>query len=361
MPFPLAAALMAGGGVVGSVVNAISQNHTNNKTLEFNAVEAQKARQWNEQMYNKYNSPIAQVQQFKDAGLNPNLLYGNGTTIPPVQSSAQANATSLQAPRWGDAVTNAVSSALDIELKKAQIANVNADTNKKDSETAGQSISNTFASRSLDFRLDALALDNNNKRIQSNLMVTETDKNVSYTKFVEQQTQNMQYELKEILPLKSSELGALIMKHFADAKKSNADALLTDEERQYVSYNATTRRIEANASAKNAETNSRSLDLQYIYLPYNIAKLCAERNLTEAQTGQVYKASLETLAKIDKLKAEKELITEQTANQILNNAWSAQFGNAHEFGKIKTLIWNMMGMSGKLPYLYQPTKNRKNK
>jgi hypothetical protein len=39
--------------------------------------DKQNIRFWN--MQNKYNTPLAQMQRFKDAGLNPNLIYGKGT------------------------------------------------------------------------------------------------------------------------------------------------------------------------------------------------------------------------------------------------------------------------------------------
>lgn len=44
-----------------------------------------------EEMYNKYSSPSAQQQQYVDAGLNPNLVYGSA-------SSGQGNVPSFQAP-----------------------------------------------------------------------------------------------------------------------------------------------------------------------------------------------------------------------------------------------------------------------
>lgn len=44
-----------------------------------------------EEMYNKYSSPDALMRQFKEAGLNPNLVYGSA-------SSGQGNVPSFQAP-----------------------------------------------------------------------------------------------------------------------------------------------------------------------------------------------------------------------------------------------------------------------
>lgn len=79
MPFPVAAAIAGGASLLGAGANAYAQGRTNKKT-----------RQWNEKMYakqnadnerfwhmqNEYNSPIQQMERLKEAGLNPNLVYG---------------------------------------------------------------------------------------------------------------------------------------------------------------------------------------------------------------------------------------------------------------------------------------------
>jgi hypothetical protein len=44
-------------------------------------------------LQNQYNSPLAQMQRFKDAGLNPNLIYGQGTP------GNQSQIAQYQAPR----------------------------------------------------------------------------------------------------------------------------------------------------------------------------------------------------------------------------------------------------------------------
>lgn len=81
---PVTTAALIGGGsqIVGAATNAYAQGKMNKKT-----------RAWNEKMYakqqsdslanwhlqNSYNSPEAQMARLQKAGLNPNLVYGNGT------------------------------------------------------------------------------------------------------------------------------------------------------------------------------------------------------------------------------------------------------------------------------------------
>lgn len=59
---------------------------------EFQSAEAQKARQWQQDFFTKYQSPQAQVRQFQEAGLNPALMYARGVT--PVSASSASNGPS---------------------------------------------------------------------------------------------------------------------------------------------------------------------------------------------------------------------------------------------------------------------------
>ena len=81
--------ISAGASIIGQGINAGSQANLNKKNREWNEQQAEKQRLWNEKMYgeqnawnyemwqkeNEYNTPEAQVQRLRDAGLNP-LYYG---------------------------------------------------------------------------------------------------------------------------------------------------------------------------------------------------------------------------------------------------------------------------------------------
>lgn len=59
---------------------------------EFQSAEAQKARQWQQDFFTKYQSPQAQVRQYQEAGLNPALIYGRGVT--PLSASSASSGPS---------------------------------------------------------------------------------------------------------------------------------------------------------------------------------------------------------------------------------------------------------------------------
>lgn len=121
----------AGAQLVGQGINAMSQGSMNRKT-----------RQWNEKMYNlqrqhsladwtmqnQYNSPEAQMQRLKSAGINPNMAFARGTidNVSGVVKSADAPSWSPQAPQvnLGAVANQGLSAYYDLQMKQAQIDNL---------------------------------------------------------------------------------------------------------------------------------------------------------------------------------------------------------------------------------------------
>lgn len=54
----------------------------NTENNMFNAKQAELARQFQEDFYNKYQSPSAMMAQYQDAGINPMLVAGQGAGSP---------------------------------------------------------------------------------------------------------------------------------------------------------------------------------------------------------------------------------------------------------------------------------------
>lgn len=79
---------------------------------------------WNKQ--NAYNTPLAQMQRFKDAGLNPNLIFGQGSNGN-ASSAPEYKAPNLQAytGRTRDAQMLAQTSMLALDMQQKQLQNQN--------------------------------------------------------------------------------------------------------------------------------------------------------------------------------------------------------------------------------------------
>lgn len=114
--------------------NAKLQRENVNKTIEANKNLAEyqynrDVEMWNKQ--NEYNSPLSQMARFKSAGLNPNLIYsqgsaGNATTLPKYQAPTVKydNIPKTNLPET-------LSRFQDFNMRQAQIDNVKADTQNK--------------------------------------------------------------------------------------------------------------------------------------------------------------------------------------------------------------------------------------
>lgn len=86
MPIPAivgAAAISGGTGLINSILNR--RNSRRDAKLNRNFAREMSDQKWQRDTeawhrQNEYNSPTAQMQRLKEAGLNPNLMYGQGTT-----------------------------------------------------------------------------------------------------------------------------------------------------------------------------------------------------------------------------------------------------------------------------------------
>lgn len=124
------------GDIASSIGNSVSTNKTNKTNMainqmnnDFNAAEAEKARQFQLDMWNKtneYNSASAQRSRLETAGLNPYLMM-NGGSAGTAQSSGSSSPASAAPPlsmqrQDFSGLSNTLSSAL-------QIANQTKETN----------------------------------------------------------------------------------------------------------------------------------------------------------------------------------------------------------------------------------------
>lgn len=128
---------MPGEGVsAAAIASAVSGALSTAASVGGTMFGALASRKYNERMWNlnnEYNTPVAQMQRFSDAGLNPNLIYGQGNsgnsahspTMDPLRFDFHGAQDSI-------AVANAISS---IALQRAQAKKVEQET--KNAELSG--------------------------------------------------------------------------------------------------------------------------------------------------------------------------------------------------------------------------------
>jgi hypothetical protein len=108
-------AIGQGANIASTLITNRQQAKTNLDIYNRQRIDA--LADWNRQ--NEYNSPAAQMQRYKDAGLSPHLIYGQQNTAPAIRST-EAKAPNFMAPSLD---TNAL-------LMSAQLDNIKANTLK---------------------------------------------------------------------------------------------------------------------------------------------------------------------------------------------------------------------------------------
>lgn len=205
MPLPAIAIplISAAASLGGQGINAAVQGSMNKKTRQWNEQQYTKQRQDNLadwRMQNEYNDPTAVMARLRKAGLNPNLVYGDGASMPSVaMRSADTPSWQPKAPEVDfQQPAGELFRYYDIQMKEAQTNNLKAqnnaileETNLKKAQTAAAlaAAANTQVGTSRaqfdlamqnslrDFNLEAAALSNQQARanIQGTLSRTETE------------------------------------------------------------------------------------------------------------------------------------------------------------------------------------------
>ena len=164
MPFPLVAAIpaiAAGIGAAGSLLDNASSNRTarrnTDRTIAANRAEAELAYQrsvqlWN--MQNEYNSPQSQMERFKAAGLNPHLIYGQGSSGLAAQPPAYQPPNiqyKYEAPAYGSAISSILPTLMSVGSWMQDMRLSQANLDKTQVETQASIVSQERARQLIRF------------------------------------------------------------------------------------------------------------------------------------------------------------------------------------------------------------------
>lgn len=144
---------------IATIGGSLVQGETNRAQMAYNQEQYDRQRKdaladWT--MQNEYNSPKAQMARFADAGLNPNLIYGQMTNSPAVRSSDMPNAHLAPANPSG-AIAEGLQRYQETALQRAQVDNL-----KKQNDVLTQDIllktadvlGKSYANKKMAFELD---------------------------------------------------------------------------------------------------------------------------------------------------------------------------------------------------------------
>lgn len=108
-------------------------------------------------MQNEYNSPIAQMDRLQDAGLNPNLVYGSGSTAG-LQSgpSPKYNMPGVDTKKPGLDQLDVIGAYQSIKMMQAQIANVESNTKLTEARERNEGVKTLLNQIGLDFQQETM-------------------------------------------------------------------------------------------------------------------------------------------------------------------------------------------------------------
>lgn len=156
-------------GTTIAAANAGAQLLTNRaqkkSNLEmYNTQRADALADWNRQ--NQYNSPEAQMARFKEAGLNPHLIYGQMTTAQPIKTP-EAKAPNYVAPQANPDDFNILGRQYALETQRLQAENmkgqgelIKAQILKAESETNWKNIYSNFFKQTEPYRAEGMNVSN---------------------------------------------------------------------------------------------------------------------------------------------------------------------------------------------------------
>lgn len=114
--------------LVGNILNYLSVKETNRANRELAELSYQQnIAQWERE--NAYNHPAQQMARLKEAGLNPNLVYGNGSAVQTSAHSPQMSYGPQQAPQLGT-----IYAGLDSMLMASNINKIQAEEERTRNE-----------------------------------------------------------------------------------------------------------------------------------------------------------------------------------------------------------------------------------
>jgi len=130
MPIPLVPIIAAAASIAGSVISSRRAKKNTDQTIAANKEQAEYAYSKDLEMWNRnneFNNPVSQMARLSDAGLNPNLVYGNGAvgnssgTLPKYNApTAEYNYKPAIDPQ------GMLSMYQDFQVRQAQIDNLKA-------------------------------------------------------------------------------------------------------------------------------------------------------------------------------------------------------------------------------------------
>lgn len=132
----------------------------------FQAAQAEIARDWQENQYLKYNSPAAMMSQYRDAGLNPALMYQQGASPASVSTASPSGDSAASVSPSGGDVVGMLGRMMELSMLSEQQRGLRLENERKEVEN---SLLNKYGDVESSVRVQNLQQDLENKKVQAAL------------------------------------------------------------------------------------------------------------------------------------------------------------------------------------------------
>lgn len=200
--FSSIAGAVAGNKNIDKQVSA--QKEENQKNRDWNLNLAKLQNQWNIDQWNRenaYNSPAAQMARFKDADLNPDLVYGQqnlSAASPEMTAGEGSQPTDVSNLANKRTIGDIVSQAATTRLTNAQAKLAESQAEKTDAETTGQTINNEWLPKLLKGQTDINEADVKQKLADAGLKGKQIEVAVEQIKVMQQSVKESQEKIKDL-------------------------------------------------------------------------------------------------------------------------------------------------------------------
>lgn len=159
---------------------------------------------WNRQ--NAYNAPKQQMQRYKEAGLNPNLVYSQQNLAQPVRST---DYVAPQAPDFQGVLAKSAQIKLqDQQLKNAQLQNDAIAAQIRKTNADALYVASNVKYKDLDVKrlegqlpglVDSVMLRNKQYQADIDNKIADTNNKIAQLPLLEQQKEKLGYEIDRIM------------------------------------------------------------------------------------------------------------------------------------------------------------------
>ncbi len=315
-------------GAASSAINGVSTALTNAKNMKLaKYAYSKQLEMWNKQ--NEYNSPSNQMKRLAQAGLNPNLVYGNGQAVGNTTSDyPKFSAPQLQRYQNSEIMESALAYQ-NLQLQKAQIKNIEANTNKTNTETDKINAGRSYWEDNERLNNDIKALVHqsqiySNKILFHNARVAEEMSDLRLEQLRKQNGLTFQQTLylKQMAYIKAKEV-------LVKAQDVQNRFVLGKSQIAVNWFNARTNRLNANTNMFNAQTN----------------RMNANTNMFNAQTNRMNANTNSGYLKL--AQGKQRYIIANLAQNFLNNVTQGQILDV-KYNTDKSL-YNRYGKYGLTP------------